>query len=189
MQLFHWNWQDACCPRHNYTKLNTDRPTNDIFVQHWFVLPCRVSSITPRCSEIFTWMFNVTFPWQLCMDYSTKTPKTCNIFDMFLFCLFLGAYAIRWVFETFDENYYITAIDICTRLFDVSLISCTSWSDKPWIINKSLHPPQQVWCDYSTMHFNYFTYGQSTCRCYWLFACALWPLLLTWFNFNPSMDK
>ena len=32
-------------------------------------------------------------------------------------------------------------------------------------------------------------YIQSLSRCIAVHAVVLWPLLLTWFNFNPSMDK
>ena len=43
---------------------------------------------------------------------------------------------------------------------------------------------------YMTKIYSYkTTMSCKTCQSLPGFGCVLWPLLLTWFNFNPSMDK
>ena len=93
------------------------------------------------------------------------------------------------VFKTITIMVSWWGTDFAATLWHISAVPCNKAPTDAVtilsIIDETMAASDASRCDTGGTFWRHVVYTNSFISC----CCKLWPLLLTWFNFNPSMDK
>ena len=132
------------------------------------------------------------------LSFQCRNPANNELTNLFI--LFKNENMWTWI----NFYQYLSAVNFCQHFSAVSHNYMWNWAMFRWALSNPLYAFVVTTCNVIITCI-YIDFG-ARCRYIvqgWVITCHsklgcvithpcpiyLWPLLLTWFNFNPSMDK